>query len=44
MINKDSLTSGTIPDYHLGFMLNEDGHFEETFNGPGKLIYEHFRI
>src|SRR5216683_6208772 len=40
---KDSLTFGTIPDYYLGFKLNEDGQFEEIFNGPGKLIYEHFR-
>src|SRR5260370_26411401 len=35
--------SGTIPDYYLGFKLDEDGQFEEIFNGPGKLIYEHFR-
>jgi len=36
---KDSLTFWTIPDYYLGFGLNEDGPFEEIFNGPGKLIY-----
>jgi hypothetical protein len=40
---KDSLTFGTVPDYYLGFKLNENGEFEEIFNGPGKLIYEHFR-
>src|SRR5260370_30511781 len=40
---KDSLTFGTIPDYYLGFKLNEDGQFEEIFNGPGKLIYEHIQ-
>ena len=40
---KDSLTFGTIPDYYLGFKLNENGQFEEIFNGPGKPIYEHFR-
>ena len=40
---KDSLTLETIPDYYLDFKLNENGQFEEIFNGPGKIIYEHFR-
>ena len=38
---KDSLTFGTIPDYYLGFKLHENGEFEEIFNGPGKVIYDH---
>jgi hypothetical protein len=38
---KDSLTFGTVPDYYLGFKLHENGEFEEIFNGPGKVIYDH---
>jgi uncharacterized protein DUF6998 len=40
---KDSLTFGTCPDYYLGFKLNENGDYEEVFNGPGKIIFECYR-
>jgi len=40
---KDSLTFKTVPDYYLGLKLFNDGHHEEVFNGPGKLIYEHYK-
>jgi hypothetical protein len=39
---KDSLTFRSVPQLYLGFKLNEDGSFEEVFNGPGRLIYERF--
>jgi hypothetical protein len=39
---KDSLTFKTCPDYYLGFKLHADGHYEEVFNGPGKLILERY--
>ena len=39
---KDSLTFTTTPDYYLGFKLNEDGTFEEIYNGPGAPIYARF--
>jgi len=40
---KDSLTFKTVPDYYLGFKLFEDGRHEEMFNGPGRIIYEHYK-
>ena len=40
---KDSLTFKTVPDYYLGFKLFEDGRHEEIFNGPGRIIYEHYK-
>jgi hypothetical protein len=40
---KDSLTYKTVPDYYLGFKLFEDGQYEEIFNGPGNIIYEHYK-
>lgn len=39
---KDSLTFKTVPDYYLGFKLYPDGHHEEIFNGPGKLIHDRY--
>ena len=39
---KDSLTFKTCPDYYLGFKLYPDGHFEEVFNGPGRLIQRRY--
>ena len=39
---KDSLTFRYVPELYLGFKLQEDGTFEEVFNGPGRLIYERF--
>ena len=39
---KDSLTFRYVPELYLGFELQEDGTFEEVFNGPGRLIYERF--
>lgn len=40
---KDSLTFRTVPDYYLGFKLFRDGHYEEIFNGPGRIIYENYQ-
>jgi len=40
---KDSLTFGTIPDYYLGLQLFEDGRHEEIYNGPGQIIYDHYK-
>ena len=41
---KDKLTfpygKDNIPDYYLGIKLNENGSFEEIYNGPGINIYE----
>ena len=39
---QDKLTFKTVPDYYLGFKLHEDGHYEEIFNGPGKVIFERY--
>lgn len=39
---KDHLTFRTVPDYYLGFKLNDDGTYEEIFNGPGSLIHERY--
>jgi hypothetical protein len=39
---KKSLTFKTVPDYYLGFKLHRDGEYEEVFNGPGKVIFEHY--
>ena len=35
---KDSLTFKKTPDFYLGIKINEDGSYEEIYNGPGKLI------
>ena len=37
---KDSLTFRTPSEYHLGFHLYRDGHYDEIFNGPGRVIYD----
>ncbi len=39
---KDSLTFKTCPDYYLGFKLYADGHHEEVFNGPGRVVRERY--
>jgi len=39
---KASLTFKTRPDYYLGFKLFPDGHHEEVFNGPGRIIFERY--
>jgi len=40
---KDHLTFGKIPQLYLGLRLHPNGHHEEIYNGPGKLIAEHFK-
>lgn len=40
---KDSLTFNKVPDYYLGLKLYENGDQEEIFNGPGKVIFEHYK-
>ena len=40
---KDSLTFVSVPEYYLGFKLYDDGRYDEIFNGPGKLIYDHYQ-
>ncbi|MFH1087586.1 MAG: hypothetical protein V1737_03255 [Chloroflexota bacterium] len=40
---KESLTFKGKPDYYLGLKLFKNGHHEEIFNGPGRIIYRHFR-
>lgn len=43
---KNSLTFSSVPDLYLGLKLNEDGTFEEIYNGPGHHIgtrYKHRR-
>mgnify|MGYP001293386380 CR=1 FL=1 len=39
---KDKLTfpTGHIPELFLGLKLNENGSFDEIYNGPGKYIKE----
>jgi hypothetical protein len=39
---KDSLTFRITPDWYLGFKLLPNGEYEEIFNGPGEIIYDHF--
>lgn len=39
---RDQLTFKTVPDYYLGFKLKPDGTYEEVFNGPGSLIFDHY--
>lgn len=39
---QDQLTFKTVPDYYLGLKLNEDGTFEEIYNGPGQYIFERY--
>ena len=40
---KDSLTFRTIPEYYLGIKLFPNGGYEEIYNGPGQLIYDHYK-
>ncbi|MBL4595711.1 MAG: hypothetical protein JKX99_03930 [Robiginitomaculum sp.] len=35
---KESLTFKKVSDYYLGIKINEDGTYEEIFNGPGNII------
>ena len=35
---KNSLTFKKVSDYYLGIKINEDGTYEEIFNGPGNVI------
>jgi len=39
---KKSLTFKTTPELYLGIRINQDGTFEEIFNGPGRLIHNEF--
>lgn len=39
---KESLTFKTCPHYYLGFKLHTDGHFDEVFIGPGRLIQDRY--
>jgi len=39
---QNQLTFKTVPDYYLGLKLNEDGTFEEIYNGPGQYIFERY--
>ena len=34
-------TVGMFKSKLIGFKLHENGEFEEIFNGPGKVIYDH---
>lgn len=40
---KDHLTFGKVPEIYLGLRLHPNGRHEEIYNGPGKLIAEHFK-
>jgi hypothetical protein len=40
---KESLTFSSVPDYYLGIKLFENGKYEEIFNGPGKVIFDHYK-
>lgn len=31
-----------VPDYYIAVQLNNDGTFLELFNGPGRIIIEHY--
>jgi hypothetical protein len=39
---KEQLTFKNIPDYYLGFRLHTNGRYEAIFNGPGRIIYDHY--
>lgn len=40
---KDSLTFKKESDYYIGIKIFENGKYEEIFNGPGKIIAEHYK-
>ena len=39
---KNRLTFTKTPDFYLGIKLSNDGTFEEIYNGPGKVISDHY--
>ncbi|WP_448041104.1 DUF6998 domain-containing protein [Bradyrhizobium liaoningense] len=39
---QDHLTFKTTPDLYLGFKLFRDGTHEVIFNGPGRIIFDHY--
>lgn len=39
---QDHLTFKTTPDFYLGFKLFRDGTHEVIFNGPGRIIFDHY--
>lgn len=39
---KEQLTMRSVPDFYLGFRLDQNGDFEEIYNGPGKLIADRY--
>ena len=39
---KERLTFTSVPEFYLGIKLFKDGTFEEIYNGPGKVIFEHY--
>lgn len=40
---QNQLTFKTNSDYYLGLKLFADGHYEEIFNGPAKVIYARYK-
>ena len=40
---KNSLTFKNIPEYYLGIKLNQNGTYEEIFNGPGQIIARRYK-
>ena len=40
---KESLTFSSVPEFYLGIKLFENGTYEEIYNGPGKVIFDHYR-
>ncbi|MCB4791339.1 MAG: hypothetical protein LHV68_05570 [Elusimicrobia bacterium] len=39
---QNQLTFKIVPDYYIGLKLNENGTYEEVYNGPGKYIRERY--
>lgn len=39
----ETLTFGKVPEYYLGLKLFPDGSHREIYNGPGHIIYQHFK-
>ena len=39
---KDQLTFKKVSDYYLGIKINENGTYQEIFNGPGSVIAEQY--
>jgi len=40
---KESLTFKKTPERYLGLKLSSDGTYEEIYNGPGQIIYDHYK-